>query len=76
MAGKTLKLTRIGNSTGVVLPREVLDRLRVQRGDLLTVIETPNGIELTPYDPEFAAQMDLAERVMREDRDVLRKLAE
>lgn len=76
MTTKTLKLTRIGNSTGVILPREVLEKLRVDRGDTLTIIETPGGIELTPYDPEFAAQMELAERVMREDRDVLRKLAE
>ena len=71
-----LKLTAIGNSTGVILPKEILDRLRVSRGDSLHVVETPEGIELTPYDPEFAAQMDVAEGIMREDRDVLRKLAE
>ena len=71
-----LKLTQIGNSTGVILPREILDRLRVEKGDVLSVLETPNGIELTPYDPEFAVQMAVAERVMREDRDVLRKLAQ
>jgi len=72
----TLKLTTIGNSTGVVLPKEILQRLRVERGDTLYVVETPNGVELTPYNPNFAAQMEVAERVMREDRDVLRKLAE
>ena len=72
----TLKLTTVGNSTGVVLPKEILQRLRVDRGDMLFVLETPNGIELTPYNPELAAQMEAAERVMREDRDVLRKLAE
>ncbi|HEV8581022.1 MAG TPA: AbrB/MazE/SpoVT family DNA-binding domain-containing protein [Thermoanaerobaculia bacterium] len=72
----TLKLTTIGNSTGVILPREILQRLRVDRGDTLYVVETPTGIELTPYNPEFAAQIEVAERVMREDRDVLRKLAE
>jgi putative addiction module antidote len=72
----TLKLTTIGNSTGVVLPKEILQRLRVERGDTLYVVETPNGVELTPYNPDFAAQMEVAERVMREDRDVLRKLAE
>ena len=71
-----LKLTIIGNSTGVILPKEILQRLRVERGDTLYVVETPGGIELTPYNPEFAAQMEVAERVMREDRDVLRKLAE
>ncbi len=72
----TLKLTTVGNSTGVVLPKEILQRLRVDKGDLLYVLETPSGIELTPYNPEFAAQMEAAERVMREDRDVLKKLAE
>lgn len=72
----TLKLTTVGNSTGIVLPKEILERLRVGKGDTLYVLETPNGIELTPYDPEFAAQMEAAERVMREDRDALRKLAE
>jgi putative addiction module antidote len=72
----TVKITTVGNSAGIVLPREVLDRLHVSRGDVLHVLETPNGIELTPYNPELAAQLDAAERVMREDRDVLRKLAE
>ena len=72
----TLKLTSIGNSTGLILPRELLRQLRVDKGDVLHVVETDRGIELTPYDPEFASQMELAETVMREDRDVLRKLAE
>lgn len=72
----TVKLTTIGNSTGIILPRELLEKLRVQKGDTLHVLETPNGIELSSFDPEFARQMDVAERVMREDRDVLRRLAE
>jgi putative addiction module antidote len=72
----TLKITTVGNSTGVVLPKEILERLRVEKGDILYVLETPNGIELTAYNPEFAVQMDAAEEVMREDRDALRKLAE
>jgi putative addiction module antidote len=71
-----LKLTTIGNSTGVVLPKEILSKLHVQRGDTLYAVETPGGIELTPYNPEFAEQMEAAEQVMREDRDVLKKLAE
>jgi putative addiction module antidote len=73
---KKLKITTIGNSRGVVLPKELLERLRVDTGDSLFAIETPNGIELTPYDPEFAAQVKVGERVMREDRDALRKLAD
>jgi putative addiction module antidote len=72
----TLKLTTIGNSTGVILPRELLQRLHVDKGDTLYAVETANGVELTPYDPEVARQMEVAERVMRDNRDVLRKLAE
>ena len=72
----TLKLTTVGSSTGVVLPKELLEKLRVSKGDVLHVIETPNGIELTPYNPEFDKQFALAEQIMRADRDVLKKLAE
>ena len=72
----TLKLTTVGNSVGVVLPKDLLARLRVGKGDTLYAVETPNGVELTPYDPDFAAQMDAAEAIMREDRDALKKLAE
>ncbi len=72
----TVKLTTIGNSTGIILPKELLEKLRVQKGDSLHVLETPNGIELTSFDPEFARQMDVAETVMREDRDILRRLAQ
>ncbi len=72
----TLKVTTVGNSTGLVLPKEILQHLRISKGDILYVIETPNGIELTPYDPQFGAQMDAAEQIMRDDRDVLKKLSE
>lgn len=71
-----LKVVTIGNSVGVVLSKEILDKLRVQKGDSVFAIETSKGIELTPYNPELAEQMKLAEQVMREDRDALRKLAE
>ena len=71
----TLKLTTIGNSVGLVLPRELLVKLRVEKGDNVYVLETPGGIELTPFDPELSAQMEIAEDVMKENRDVLRKLA-
>jgi putative addiction module antidote len=72
----TVKVTTVGNSTGIVLPKEVLQKLRVSKGDLLQVLETPDGVRLTPYRPEFEKQLAAAERVMREDRDVLRQLAE
>jgi putative addiction module antidote len=71
-----LKLVAIGNSTGVILPKELLHRLRVDRGDELTVLETPDGLTLTSYDPEFARQMEVAEKVMRRRRNLLQKLAE
>ena len=71
----TLKLTTVGNSVGVVLPKEILRKLRVEKGDTLYVVETAEGIELTAYRPDFAAQMVAAEEIMRKNRDVLRKLA-
>ncbi len=70
-----LKVMTVGNSTGVVLPKEVLSRLKLQKGDVLYLTETPDGYKITPYDEEFARQMEAAERVMRENRDVLRELA-
>jgi putative addiction module antidote len=71
-----LKVTTVGNSIGIVLPKEILEKLRVTKGDTLFAIETSKGIELTAYNPDVAGQMKLAEQVMREDRDALRKLAE
>lgn len=72
----SLKLTNIGNSVGVIFPKEILTKLRVEKGDTLYVVETSEGIELTSYRPDFAAQMDAAEEVMRENRDVLKKLSQ
>ena len=71
----TIKIRRIGNSLGVVLPKELIARLRVSVGDTLFVQETVDGIRLTPYDPEFQRQMEVAETVMREDRNALRALS-
>lgn len=71
----TLKLKAVGNSTGVILPKEVLAKLHVEKGDQLFVVETANGIELTPYDPEFELQMQAARKVMKKRRSVLRELA-
>lgn len=70
-----LKITTIGNSAGVVLPKELLARLRLDKGDTLYATEVPGGIKLMPYDPTLEQQMDVAEKIMREDRDVLRKLS-
>jgi putative addiction module antidote len=71
-----LKITAIGNSAGVILPKELLAKLRVDKGDELYALETPDGIRLTTYDPDFAAQMEVAERIMRDHRELLRKLAQ
>jgi len=70
-----LKITGIGNSAGIVLPKAMLERLHVEKGDTVYVTETPEGIELTPYDPEFEKKLEIAKRVMRKHRDVLRRLA-
>lgn len=71
-----LKITAIGNSSGVILPKELLARLRVEKGDELYALETPDGIRLTTYDPKFAAQMEVAEDIMRKRRNLLHKLAQ
>ena len=72
----TAKLTRVGNSTGIILPKDVLARLRVKQGDELYLVEKPNGeFAVSKYDPEFAKAMQLAEEIMHEDRDILRVLA-
>jgi putative addiction module antidote len=70
-----LKLTQIGNSVGVILPKEVLARLRLEKGDTVFVTDAANGVMLTPYNPEFEAQMELARQVMKKRRNVLRELA-
>jgi len=71
-----LKITTVGNSAGVILPKELLARLRLGKGDELFAVESPEGVLLTPYDPELAAQMDVAEQVMRDRRTLLHKLAQ
>jgi len=70
-----LKLTQIGNSVGVILPKEVLARLKVGKGDTLYVTDSPDGVRLTPHDPAFEAQMKAAREIMKRRRAVLRELA-
>lgn len=70
-----LKITTIGSSVGVVLPKAVLDKLHVKKGDAVYLTEAPDGFRVTPFSNEFSQQMEAAEEVMREDRDVLRALA-
>lgn len=70
------KIIAIGNSAGIILPKETLARLNVQKGDTLYITEGAQGIRLVPYDESFAQQMEAAREVMRENRDVLQRLAE
>ena len=70
-----LKLTQIGNSVGVILPKELLAKLGVAKGDTLYAIETEDGIRLATSDPEFEAQMEVAREIMKRRRAVLRELA-
>ena len=71
-----LKITSIGNSAGVTLPKEVLEKLRVGKGDTLFLTETPMGFELSPLDEKIQRQMAVAEQVMRDNRNLLHKLAQ
>ena len=70
-----LKLTAIGNSAGVVLPKEVLARMKLDKGDSVYLTESPDGYRLTPYNPEFETQMTAARRIMKKRRAALRELA-
>ena len=71
-----VKITTVGSSVGIVLPKEILSKLHVEKGDSLYITETPDGVQLTPYDEKFARTMKVADKVMRKYRDTLRKLAE
>jgi putative addiction module antidote len=70
-----LKITPIGNSFGVILPKEVLAKLKVTGGDAVFITETPDGFRIIGYDPEFEAQMPAAKGVMKKRRNALRQLA-
>lgn len=70
-----VKVTAIGNSMGIVLPKEALAKLRAEKGDTLYLVETPEGLTLTPYQQDFESQMDAAGKVMKKYRNALRELA-
>ena len=71
-----LKVTTVGSSSGFILNKEAMARLKVKKGDVVYLTESPGGgYRLTPYSPDFERQMSLAEKIMREDRDILRALA-
>jgi len=70
-----LKLTQIGNSVGVILPKEVLARLKVGKGDTVFLTEAANGVTLTPYDPALEEQLKLGREFMHEYRNTFHQLA-
>jgi len=71
-----VKITTVGNSAGIVLPKEILSHLNVQKGDSLYITKTNGGVQIVPYNEEFVAQMEVAERVIGKYKDALRRLAE
>lgn len=74
--GFSLKITRVGNSVGLILPKELLARLRLREGDVLHVVEEPErGLKLTPYDPRHERGMDIARRAFKTYADTFRTLA-
>jgi putative addiction module antidote len=70
-----VKVTAIGNSMGIVLPKEALNKLKAEKGDVLYLVEGPEGLTLTPYREDFAEQMEAAERVMKKYKNALHQLA-
>jgi putative addiction module antidote len=71
-----LKVTTVGSSSGVILPKEAMARLKLRKGDTVYLTEAPDGsYRLTPYNPDFERQMTLAEEIMHDDREILRALA-
>jgi len=72
----TVKVRKVGNSLGIVLSKDVIARLGVESGDDLFLIKTRSGYQISPYDPKFAEQVSVAERIMKKRRNMLRKLAE
>ena len=70
-----LKLTTIGTSTGAVIPKEMLARLKVKKGDTLYAVETPEGYLLTPYDPAIEEQLKAGQQFLRDYRDTFKALA-
>ena len=75
MAMKEIKIRRSGGSLSVTLPKEYTERLHLQEGDRAFVTETPEGILITPYDPEFSKAMKIYQRGARKYRDALKELA-
>ena len=70
-----LKLTQIGNSVGVILPKEILARLKLEKGDMVFVTDAVGGITLSPFDPTLDEQVRAGREFMRDYRDTFHQLA-
>jgi putative addiction module antidote len=70
-----LKVTKVGNSAGVVLPKDTLASMHLEIGDTVYLTEAPGGYRITPYEPGFEEQMAAARRIMKRRRNALRELA-
>jgi putative addiction module antidote len=70
-----LKLTTIGSSVGLILPKDTLAKMNVEKGDFIFLTDSPDGFRVTPYDPQFEKAMTSARRVMKKHRNALRELA-
>ena len=71
----SLKLTKVGTSTGTIIPKEMLARMKVDKGDTLFAIETKDGYLITPYDPAIADQLDAGREFMKDYRETFKALA-
>ena len=69
-----LKISKIGNSLGVILPKDLLNRLKLDKGDSVFLTETPDGYRISPYDPAYAEQMQTARALMKKRRNVVHEL--
>ena len=70
-----VKITQVGNSMGILLPKEALNKMKAEKGDTLYLVEGPDGYTLTPYSQNFEEQIGVAEKVMKKYRNALRELA-
>ena len=70
-----VKVTPIGNSMGILLPKEALSKMKVSKGDALYLVESPEGFTLTPYQDDFESQIEAAESIMKRYRNTLHELA-
>ena len=71
----TLKIKQIGNSLGAVFPDELLQKLNIKEGDEIYLTQTPNGVQITTYDPEYEAAMQAFEKTRKNYRNALQELA-